>query len=91
MKDVICRQCGCINEYYTEQKANNLVAYCNHCKSFIKNIPHAKPALHFGKYKGTLVEEVQDGQYLNWVLANIKLTESYRTAIANRLNYLNNL
>jgi hypothetical protein len=61
MQDIICKNCGYINDYRTELKANNNVAYCNGCDKYIKNIPQNNmPMLHFGKYKGKLVTDIEN-------------------------------
>jgi uncharacterized protein (DUF3820 family) len=79
-------------EYYTEMKANNNVARCLKCDTFIKNIPQGnEPTFFFGKYKGTKVKDVEDMQYLNWALKNIKLSSSMRTAIEQQINRFENI
>jgi len=86
--DLVCKKCGTINEYRTEKKSNNLVAYCTACGSYIKNIPYSKPQLHFGKYKGRLIEEMkhpEEVNYLHWVIKNAKINESLRIAISKHL------
>ena len=68
-QNIICTHCGLIDDYTTTVKANNHVATCNGCGSFIKNIPHSKPSLYFGMYKGKPIDEF-DGkeiEYLYWV------------------------
>lgn len=93
MQELICPKCGDIGiEYYTEMKANNNVARCLKCDSFIKNIPQGNdPTFYFGKYKDKKVKDVEDMQYLNWALKNIRLTSSMRTAIQNQISLFENL
>jgi hypothetical protein len=71
MPDIICQNCGSINDYRTVMKSNQNTAWCNGCDKFIKNIPQGKPAtLYFGKYKGReLSSMVSDDElkYLEWV------------------------
>jgi hypothetical protein len=69
MDDIVCKNCGLINDYRVERKANNDVATCNGCGKFIKNIPYSKPALFFGKYAGKPIENYENGEvsYLKWV------------------------
>jgi len=58
--DVICKNCGSINDYRTEMKSNQQVAYCNGCDKFIKNIPYQEQRFYVGKYFKKLVSEVTD-------------------------------
>lgn len=89
---VICNKCGSIDDYTTEQKANNLVATCNGCDSFIKNIPHDKPKFYFGKYKDIPIADISDLQYLVWARDNMnKINNRTRNAINDRINDLNSL
>lgn len=39
----------------------------------------------FGKYKGKLVSEIEDKQYLLWAYDNVKLTDELLVAIAEQL------
>lgn len=86
MEQIICNKCGAVNKYYTEVKANNNVARCTECDSFIKNIPYNEPTFYFGKYKGKKVSEVEDMQYLKWVLTGTKQSASMRTAIQKQID-----
>lgn len=87
MEDLKCPKCGTINDYYTELKANNNVARCGKCDTFIKNIPYqTEQTFFFGKYKGTKVKDVEDMGYLKWVLANTKQTEMMRKAISEQIS-----
>ena len=86
--EIICKSCGTIDDYRTEKKANNLVAYCNGCGKYIKNIPYSEPALHFGKYSGSLIKDLirpEEINYLHWVYANVRLNESLKRAIENHI------
>lgn len=43
--------------------------------------------MYFGKFKGQKISEIQDSQYLEWVLrASETLNEKYRTAIQERID-----
>jgi len=91
--DVICKNCGTMNDYRTEKKANNLLAYCLSCGAYIKNIPYTEPAIHFGKYKGKFIKDYHtrdEVRYLQWAYQNIKLNESVRRAIELHLNIRTN-
>lgn len=82
--EIVCNKCGTVNEYRTEKKSNNLVAYCTACDAYIKNLPYSEPALHFGKYNGSLIKDLNTAEelnYLHWAYQNVKLTENVRNAI----------
>jgi hypothetical protein len=86
---VICKNCGTVDDYRTEVKANNHCAFCNSCGAFIKNIPVSKPKMHFGKYAGEYIENITDRQYLQWAFNNLeRLNVRTRDAIQKQLNSL---
>jgi len=92
MAQVICKACGSIDRFYAQQKANNIVAYCEDCGSYIKNLPQGNPqAFYFGKYKDTLVSECNDLSYLKWAIENIKCTSSMKQALTDRILSLENM
>lgn len=87
-----CKNCGSIDDYSTEQKSNNLVATCNSCGKFIKNIAHEKPKFYVGKYKGIDIESIEDLSYLQWAHDNMSsLNNRSKTAVKDRINHLSNL
>ena len=92
METIKCPNCGALDKFYTELKANNNVARCTECDTFIKNIPYqTDQKFYFGKYNGKKVNEIEDLPYLEWVLKNVKPAETMRKAVQtqiNRLNYL---
>lgn len=83
-KEIICNHCGLTDDYRTEKKSNNLVAYCNGCDKYIKNIPYAEPAFYFGKYKGIKISECTDIQYMKWFVGNVKNYKQL-TEVKNRI------
>lgn len=90
--DVICGNCGSINDFTTERKANNLVATCNGCDRFIKNIPYDEPKFYFGKYKDKPIKEIEDLQYLTWARDKMNsINPRTRTAVTDRINELQTL
>jgi len=93
MQDLLCPKCGDIGtDYYTEMKANNNVARCMKCDTFIKNIPQGKePTFFFGKYKGHPVKDVEDMSYLRWVLLNLKLTDTMKEAVKKQITRFEHL
>lgn len=89
---ITCRQCGSIDDFTTERKSNNLVATCNSCGKFIKNIPTDKPKFYVGKYKDKLIEEVDDISYLQWAYDNMSsLNGRSKIAVKDRIHSLANL
>ena len=87
--EVVCKNCGSINDYHTIMKSGQKTAWCNGCGSYIKNIPQGgEPVMHFGKYKGTLISEMTDLSYLNWLLENTRQSQLYRYAIQERIRSL---
>ena len=89
--DVVCKNCGSINDYTIIVKAHNQCAYCNGCEKYIKNIPYADDIkIYFGKYKGKRIKEILDIGYLNWIIQNIDLKEGLKKEVLNQLNRLRN-
>ena len=87
--EIICKNCGSVDDYSTEMKSNQNVATCNGCGKFIKNMPQGKPMLfHFGKYKGTRIDECPDYQYLIWIMTKCQLKKNVMDAIAKQANLL---
>jgi len=92
MTDIKCPKCGAINDYYTELKANNNVARCSLCDTFIKNIPYqTEQQFFFGKYKGKKVSEIEDIQYLQWVLDKTNPKPAFRDAIIKQIDRFKDL
>lgn len=89
---ITCTHCGSIDDFTTEQKSNNLVATCNCCGKFIKNIPTDKPKFYVGKYKNKNIEDVDDISYLQWAYDNMSsLNGRSKEAVKNRIHLLANL
>ncbi len=88
MADVICTNCGSVEDYHIVPKANQQCAYCNTCGAFIKNISYAPQKFYFGKYKGKLVNEVDDIQYLEWFVANTSPKPTMKEVVENWINHL---
>lgn len=86
--DIVCNKCGLVNDYRTIQKANNQVAYCNGCDSYIKNIPHDVPKLYVGKYKGIPIDQITDLNYLQWAVGTLRLTSAVKMAVLSRISTL---
>jgi hypothetical protein len=86
--DIVCNKCGLVNDYRTEKKSNNLVAYCNGCDAYIKNIPQDVPKLYVGKYKGIPISDIEDLSYLKWAVGTLHLTSSVKMAVLSRISSL---
>lgn len=92
MPDIICQQCGSINDYHTIMKSNQNTAWCNGCDSFIKNLSQGKPPiLYFGKYKDRLLDSMtsqEEVNYLKWVIEQSWCKSLLKTQITSHLNSL---
>lgn len=85
MESLKCPKCSS-TEYYTEVKANNNVARCMKCDTFIKNVPYDEPKFYVGKYKGQKIGNIDDMSYLKWAEQNMNnLKPAIKTAIHNRI------
>jgi hypothetical protein len=89
--ETICKQCGLVNNFIVKQNGPHITAYCNGCGAYIKNLPQQQePKFYFGKYKGKLIKEVEDKNYLEWALINVdNLSEQQRKAIREKINFIN--
>jgi len=88
-KEVICKNCGLIDDFSITVKGNNHMAFCNGCRKFIKNVAYESPKLYIGQYKGKLVSEIKDKHYLEWYIGNVKkITSSLHDAISQRITEL---
>lgn len=90
MEEVVCKNCGSVNDYRTERKSNNDVAYCNGCGKYIKNIPRNEPMFYVGKYKNIPISAIEDMGYLKWALKEMRLTANIRSAIEKRISIFEN-
>ena len=88
MEQLICPKCKS-TEYYTEVKANNNVARCSKCDTFLKNIPYEQPKFYVGKYKDKPIGEIDDLQYLKWAHEKMSnLNSRTKKAIQSRISQL---
>jgi hypothetical protein len=87
MEEVICQRCATINDYFTVPSGPHLKAVCNNCNVYIKFLPQKKelPKLYFGKYVGQYVHEINDVNYLRWLLTSTSIKQSLKDAINLRL------
>lgn len=53
-----------------------------------QDLTEVKHKIHIGKYKGKLLEEIDDISYLRWMVDNVKLTPLLKAAIINRIRTL---
>src|SRR6476660_1838875 len=74
-KEIICKNCGLVDDYRTEQAGPHIKAICNGCDQYIKFLPQGgEPTLHFGKFKGRTISSMTkptEIQYLYWLLGNM--------------------
>lgn len=87
---LFCKHCNKEQAVQIEVKANNHVAYCTGCGSYVKNIPHSSQDVEFyvGKYKGTKVRECSDLSYLQWFRLNVKMSERMAEEVSMRISTL---
>lgn len=90
MKDQIltCRKCGAVDCIDVQEKSGHHIAYCAVCSAYIKHLPTQEPKFYFGKYNGWKIADVEDAQYLQWALRNLKLGATVRQAIQERIQSL---
>lgn len=87
--ELVCKKCGLVNDYRTEQKAHNKTAWCNGCDSFIKNIQYSdKQIMYFGKYKGLEISSINEVSYLEWMVTKVRLSAIQSEAAYAQLNKL---
>lgn len=69
MQDIICNNCGLINEYQVKQTQLHTTAYCNGCGKYIKHLPKENKdhVIYFGKYKGTPLKDFLTKEHVNWL------------------------
>lgn len=86
--EIICKNCGSVNDYTTELKNGQNVATCSCCDRFIKNVPYQPPKFYFGKYKNQLISENIDLNYLEWFLHNTKPKANIKEAVIKQINII---
>lgn len=89
METIKCFKCSSVDKFYTELKANNNVARCSICDTFIKNIPYKiDHVFYFGRYKN--LKDIDDINYLEWMVSEkgTKPTPSLRSAIVKHIENL---
>lgn len=88
-----CPKCGSINDYKITPTSNQRVCTCNVCGQFLGNKPKENVNLReyrmpFGKHKGEFIFEIQDKNYLQWILDNTNTSGNIRKAIEERIKFL---
>jgi hypothetical protein len=83
--ELICKKCGSIDDYEIRNAGPHHTAYCNGCGAYIKHVAVNEPQFYFGKYKGELVSEITDKQYLEWCLGAVKLSKVMQDAVMERI------
>lgn len=87
--EIVCKNCGSVDQYRTEMKNNQNVAHCLSCGKYIKNIPYAQtPKLYFGKYKDKPITEIQDLGYLEWLIEKNVVKANIRQAVINQISII---
>jgi phage FluMu protein Com len=92
MEEIICKNCGSIDDYITKSNGPHTEARCNGCGKHIKFISKdSEPTLYFGKYCKWKVKNITDKNYLEWLLENHdSLKNPIREAIKTQIDILNN-
>jgi hypothetical protein len=90
MQDIICQNCGSVNDYYVKEAGPHKSAYCNGCDRYIKHLPQNNPisVLPFGMYKGREIKTMiadREIQWLNWILQKPDIKQNLKTAIEDHL------
>lgn len=87
--NVICKNCGLINDYSIKAIGNNNVCNCNGCGTFLGNHPHEynykEVRMPFGKYKDELVSEISDIPYFEWLNNSVKLKGNLKKAVLQKI------
>jgi len=88
-----CTKCSSL-DYRVEQRSIHKTAYCNHCDSYIRNLPQGKPAmLFFGKFKDREISTMtskEEVDYLVWMTKKLDIKpNSLKEAIQNHLSKVN--
>ena len=87
--EIVCKNCGLVNDYRTEMKNGQNVAHCNGCGKYIKNIPYNQtPKLYFGKYKDRIISEIEDLNYLQWLVESGAVRANIKQAVIDRIAQL---
>ena len=91
-----CKKCGHDSFEYRES-GNHVGQYCAKCEAWQKWISQNKPmkTMPFGKYKGEIISEINDYQYLEWLEQSLfkcdkfkfsKIIEALRERLKNYVN-----
>lgn len=65
------------------------VAHCNGCGKYIKNIPYnPRPKIYFGKYKNRFIDDLEDIQYLKWLIDNQVVKANIKQAVIEQIDKL---
>jgi uncharacterized protein (DUF3820 family) len=97
--NVVCNNCGSVEDYTITRTANNDVCRCNGCDKFLGNKPRPMVSLDqvrmpFGKYKDMTIEQISkiDKQYLEWFyekpLQQKKFSKSLNDAVFHYKNII---
>lgn len=89
MQDVICKQCGSINDFNVVEGTHR-TAYCNGCNAYIKHLPkpNKEHVIYFGKFKGTKLADFTTRDHvswLQWAVKNCQLQDDLKDAIIKHL------
>ena len=87
--NVVCKQCGLINDYSIKEVSGQQVCNCNGRGYFLGNKPreydYRSIRMPFGKFKDCLICDIEDEKYLWWAYQNIKINGNVLRAIKFKL------
>lgn len=89
--DILCQQCGLVNDFTECQAGPHRSAYCNKCGNFIKHLKQSEIVfIYFGKYQGRELSSMKSSEeltYLNWLTLAPNLKKSLKAAIDKHLSW----
>ena len=91
--ELTCNHCHYIGKIIIKQNGPHKSAYCQDCGAFIKHVPKDRSnitdfELHFGKYKGTKISEMNTTNrvnYLRWMINNINLLDWQKSIVKKQI------
>ena len=90
MEELICKNCGPQEAYLIEENGPHKQAICMTCSShlgFLKKPPTQDLILFNGKWKGSMIKDINDLPYLEWfVLDKTNFPAKYKEAAKMRIS-----
>ncbi len=88
--EIVCQNCGNIDDFNIVQSGPHNSAYCNGCGKYIKHLPQNNEVktIPFGKYKGREINSMRSNEeirYLQWFVQMPDLRDNVKKSINNYL------